>query len=177
MRTGGAQGIRRASLRDLDQLAALWRAINAHHSDLDPLFTERPDGYLSNLTTLVYINEVGLIAGSAGATRTYFTSQSNGLTSADSSNAALNSAPPDDWPLGSQNNPFGTPTVWYPTNVSPFYEALPIVVGLQGTNTTAPAPVAAVTGLGDDSNSTTQSRRLRGPAAADGSSGRWRTMK
>jgi GNAT superfamily N-acetyltransferase len=40
---GGHGGIRRASVRDLDQLTALWRAINAHHSHLDPLFTERSD--------------------------------------------------------------------------------------------------------------------------------------
>ena len=43
MRAGGPESIRRASLRDLDQLAALWRAINAHHSHLDPLFTERSE--------------------------------------------------------------------------------------------------------------------------------------
>jgi GNAT superfamily N-acetyltransferase len=40
---GGRGAIRRASLRDLDQLTALWRAINAHHSHLDPLFTERSE--------------------------------------------------------------------------------------------------------------------------------------
>jgi GNAT superfamily N-acetyltransferase len=40
---GGRAGIRRASARDLDQLTALWRAINAHHSHLDPLFTERSE--------------------------------------------------------------------------------------------------------------------------------------
>jgi GNAT superfamily N-acetyltransferase len=40
---GGRAGIRRASARDLDQLSALWRAINAHHSHLDPLFTERSE--------------------------------------------------------------------------------------------------------------------------------------
>jgi GNAT superfamily N-acetyltransferase len=42
--TAGARaGIRRANARDLDQLTALWRAINAHHSHLDPLFTERSE--------------------------------------------------------------------------------------------------------------------------------------
>jgi ribosomal protein S18 acetylase RimI-like enzyme len=40
---GGREAIRRASIRDLDQLTALWRAINAHHSHLDPLFTERSE--------------------------------------------------------------------------------------------------------------------------------------
>jgi GNAT superfamily N-acetyltransferase len=40
---GGRAGIRRAFARDLDQLTALWRAINAHHSHLDPLFTERSE--------------------------------------------------------------------------------------------------------------------------------------
>jgi GNAT superfamily N-acetyltransferase len=40
---GDRGAIRRASLRDLDQLTALWRAINAHHSHLDPLFTERSE--------------------------------------------------------------------------------------------------------------------------------------
>jgi ribosomal protein S18 acetylase RimI-like enzyme len=39
----GREGIRRASIRDLDQLTALWRAINAHHSHLDPLFTDRSE--------------------------------------------------------------------------------------------------------------------------------------
>ena len=43
MSAGGRAGIRRASTRDLDQLTALWRAINAHHSHLDPLFTERSE--------------------------------------------------------------------------------------------------------------------------------------
>ena len=43
MSTGGRAGIRRASMHDLDQLTALWRAINAHHSHLDPLFTERSE--------------------------------------------------------------------------------------------------------------------------------------
>jgi ribosomal protein S18 acetylase RimI-like enzyme len=41
--SGGRGPVRRASLRDLDQLTALWRAINAHHSHLDPLFTERSE--------------------------------------------------------------------------------------------------------------------------------------
>jgi len=43
VRTGGPEGIRRATPRDLDQLTALWRAINAHHSHIDPLFTERSE--------------------------------------------------------------------------------------------------------------------------------------
>ena len=43
MSSGHREAIRRASNRDLDQLTALWRAINSHHSHLDPLFTERSE--------------------------------------------------------------------------------------------------------------------------------------
>ena len=78
MRPGGPEGIRRASLRDLDQLAALWRAINAHHSHLDPLFTERSEagdevrellrGQLADADAVFFVSEragelVGFCAG------------------------------------------------------------------------------------------------------------------
>jgi GNAT superfamily N-acetyltransferase len=66
---GGRGGIRRASLRDLDQLTALWRAINAHHSHLDPLFTERSEAaaearelvraQLADADTAIFVSERG----------------------------------------------------------------------------------------------------------------------
>lgn len=39
--TGGR--VRRAELRELDRVAALWTAITDHHRDLDPLFRMRRD--------------------------------------------------------------------------------------------------------------------------------------
>jgi GNAT superfamily N-acetyltransferase len=67
--TGGRGGIRRASVRDIDQLTALWRAINAHHSHLDPLFTERSEAaaearellraQLADADTAIFVSERG----------------------------------------------------------------------------------------------------------------------
>jgi len=116
------------------------------------LYQTRPSGNPLALTSLVYINERNYVAASAGATRTYYGNQSQSVAVGGGNSLAMVVSGPG-WPIGDSNSPYGTPTLWYPKSEAPYYDALPIqTAGPNGAPVAA--PVAAVTGLGDDDNST-----------------------